>query len=568
MGLLDSAISVVSPRWARRRAADRFAARQFDTRSEAMASIAAAERNRLTKDFKDDSLSADQAIVEVTPRLLSRARAAVTNHWAAWSIVAGYRRHIVGTGITSKANARDPKTGKPFKEFNRRIDALWKRWARDSRLCDVERAKTFTEFQGLGISEFATVGQSFLIWSFTPRPDMPGLRLQLFEPEQLDWTKIEGRGGREVRGGIEIDDTGRNVAYWFHTRKHPFESFADDSIRVPAKRVFHLRRQDRARQTHGLSRLTPVLMKLHHVHNYDVNMMVRARLEACIGGVVTTDPGGTGSALGTTPPAGVSDIDSSGNRRVIMEPGMMPVMNPGEEVVFNTPTGVGGAYEPFMRQQLVEIAAGAGSDYPTMARDFRFGTFSNQRQGKLEQNDETDPLQLMEINIWCRPVRELFTTFAILQGLAEAPGFFSDPELTAAYLEAIHKGPPKPWINPQQQATAARIMITDRMGTRRDVLNELGGEVGVDDVLEQTADELRRADELGVRLPEQPNGLTTNQTSASPANQQPGDDEDSDPGQDVDNASEPVKPNASRMALHRQPVGLIQVGNNGHGGRS
>lgn len=548
---LDKVIAALSPGWGARRARKRLELDTLGVRREFIAGYAAAEQTRLTKDYDDTALSADQAIVDHTPRLNARARGAVMNNWAAASGVSAYRRHVVGAGITSRATARHPQTGDTFNDFNQAIDRLWTRWVRDKLRCDVEARKTFNEMQSLGVSEFATVGQCFLVWSYTPTRANVGLQLQVFETEQLAWELFQtaGAGTNDVKGGIEVDSVGRPVAYHFHTGEHPLESFGSDPTRVPAHRVYHLMRQDRPLQTHGVTKLAAVLLKMHHLANYDLNHIVRARMEACIGAVIEQSADLTGGAVGVAPPADDTDhpTDDRGNRRLRFEPGMAPVLAPGEEIRFNTPTGVGGNYAAFTDQQLVQISAGMGLDHPTLTRDFRKGTFSGQRQGLIERNSETDPIQALVIDLWCRPVREWFTTLAVMEGRVTAPGFLSDPELQAAYLETVHQGPPKPWIDPLKQAQAAAVALQTRLTTRRDLTNELG--TNETDVLRQIAQEEALADELGVALPEA-SGSTAAPTNAPPP------DPDDDDDDNNDDATPPPNTAADRM-------GTVP-GNNGH----
>ncbi len=560
--LLDKSIEALSPGWAIRRARKRMELGHL----EFMAGYAAAEQNRLTKDYRDEALSADQAIVDHTPRLNSRARAAVMNNWAGASIISAYKRHVVGTGITSRAAARHPDTGAPFDEFNQTIDRLWNTWCRDRQQVDVEGRKTFLEIQTLGIGEFATVGQCFLVWSFTPRLDQVGLQLQVFETEQLAWNLFGSNGaaaGNEIKGGIEVNRVGRPVAYHFHTGQHPLESFTTEAVRLPADRVRHLYRQERPRQTHGVTRLAPVLIKMHHLANYDLNQVVRARMEACIGAVIEQSVDSTGGPGGVAPPSGDTDhpSDARGNRRLRFEPGMAPVLEPGEEIKFNNPTGPGGAYQAFTEQQLVQIAAGADLDYPTMARDFRKGTFSSQRQGLIERNTATDPLQKLLIDVWCRPIREWFTTLAILENRVPAPGFLTDPALAVAYLETTHQGPAKPWIDPLKQAQAAAIALATRLTTRRDLTNELG--TSETEVFRQIADEEALAAELGVSLPESSGNATP--TAPPPI---PDDDDDSDDDQ-TDGADDAELMVHTRLAaaagLFDRPAGPVELGHNGNG---
>lgn len=549
---LEKIIAAVSPSWALKRERSRLELAAVGVRREFVTGYAAAERNRLTKDYDDTSLSADQAIVDHTPRLNARARAAVMNHWAGASGVSAYRRHVVGSGITSRANARDPETGDAFEDFNRDIDRLWNRWVRDRTLCDVERRKTFNEMQSLGVSEFCTVGQCFFVWSYTPHRVNVGLKIQVFETEQLAWDKFQkfGPGSNDIKGGIEVDSVGSPLAYHFHTGEHPLEAFGSDPVRVPADRVYHLMRQDRARQTHGVTRLAPVLLQMHHLANYDLNHVVRARMEACIGAVIEQSAELVGTNLGVAPPAEDTDhpTDDRGNVRIRFEPGMAPRLAPGETMNFNTPTGVGGNYAAFTDQQIVQISAGMGLDHPTLTRDFRKGTFSGQRQGLIERNSETDPIQNLMVDLLCRPVREWFTTLAIMEGRVEAPGFMTDPEIHAAYLEMVHQGPPKPWIDPLKQAQAAALSLATRLTTRRDITNELGGNEA--EVLRQIANEEALAEELGVSLPESSSGSP----AATPPTNEPDDPE-------IPGTDEPDEAEELAAATYGGPT----LGNNGVG---
>ena len=70
---------------------------------------------------------------------------------------------------------------------------------------------------------------------------------------------------------------------------------------------------------------------------------------------------------------------------------MLVPLAPGRTMKFHAPTTPGSQYEPFTRTQITKIAAGAGLDYPTVARDFTGMTYSGQLQGRLETWAETDP---------------------------------------------------------------------------------------------------------------------------------------------------------------------------------
>jgi lambda family phage portal protein len=453
---IDSAISIISPSWAASRGNARLAARAAAARLEAYETFNrfnsnrwgrvgrtahdAAKKTREVADWYTDAYSADAAIIPELRDINARARASVRNDWAARSIVDGYRRHVVGTGITCRSDARDPATGEFLHDFNRALDEAWCAWADNPARCDIEGRKTLVEIQGMMIDEWVTVGESFLVEHWT----QGGLLLQVLEPEQLDSTFSENREtGNSIRGGVEIDTFGRAVAYWFHSGDHPLETYDPKPVRIPADRVRHLFRQERPRQTRGLSRLAPVLTKLRNLDAYQRYQIIRAKVEACIGLLITrnvVDPN-TDEFVGVNVPAGDDAADGNNNPFYNLEPGMVERLEPGESIEAFDPKAPGTTYEPFVNHHLHQIAAGVGLDYPTVARDFTNGSFSAQREGHLERDKETDLLQKLMIDTVLQPMRRGFVLWAVQSGRVQAPPSFYRPETHESFQAADWQPP-------------------------------------------------------------------------------------------------------------------------------
>jgi len=506
---LDRAIGAVFPRWAAARVRARLRAELHRQRLRALSTYDAAERSRNTADWEAKNNAADSIILADYPTLLARSRAAVRDDWAAASLIDGHVRHIIGTGITMRANARDA-LGRPHALFNRQINRLWRRWARSPRWVDVERRKNFLMVQSLVVRELMTAGQAFVMLNYEQRPDMVGLQLQMFEAEQLDTTKSRNPDtGNDIKRGVEVDSYGAAVAYWVYVDRHPMDSYTrsrtGDAERIPAERILHLLRQDRVRQTYGVPRLAAVLRNLWHRKMYEEYTLLRARFEACGGVSIESDPESEfdtavkGTLGSLTDPSGV-DTDDLNNKQFQIEPNMIWELPPGKRVAFHDPKTPGGQYVPYVERQVLQAAAGAGLDYPTVARDFRGGSFTAQRQGQLEVWLETDPIQDYLIDVLCRPIGEAFITYAVMEGRADAPGFFLFDEVRAEYLEADWQPQPKPWIDPANQAAAAKIELEQRLTSRARILNERG--TSEEEIFDEMRDGRRLAAERGITLPE------------------------------------------------------------------
>jgi len=496
-GILDRAIAPLFPGWARRRSEARLHLLANEIRR-SFATYAAAEKTRLLKEWPAREKSADEAILPDAATLNARARAAVRDDWAARSAVDGFKRHVVGTGISACSAATDPATGEDLEDYNEALDWLWYRWSRSSRLVDVEGRKNLLGFQRLVAQELMTVGEAIIVLAYEKRETEVGLVLQAAEPEQLDAAKTRN-GDREVRGGVEIDGFGRAVAYWIKTQPQTGGGYAYDSTRVPAERIIHVMDPERVRQTRGATRMAPVLARMRHLGMYEESELLAKQVESCIGLIVKQT--GLGDApIGTRPSVAASERDEKGNRKIFFEPAMVHRLAEGEDIVPFNPQRPGAQYAAYTDQVKAEIGAGLGLDYATLCRDFSKGTFSSQRQGLLELWAETDCMVALMVDLFLRPVRNAFVRCAVLEGRIEAPGYFEDAAWRTAYEEAEWRGPPKKWIDPAREANAEKTAIEMRLKTRREIYNERGEDVR--DAFRQIAAEKQLAEELGIALPE------------------------------------------------------------------
>ena len=402
----------------------------------------AGEVNRLTADWYAPATSADSAIVPDLARVNARARQLVRDDAWAKSIVRSFRRNRIGTGITPSID------DKPYRK-------AWESWANDPEQCDIEGRRTFTMIQQWASDEEVTVGECFVVrWMVGGK-----LKLQCFEFEQLDQYKIGNRDtDNEIRHGIEVDENGKAVAYWFY-KHHPNDirglmrpaPMTLESVRVPAHMVCHLYEPERVRQTHGISRLAPVARKLRDLTEYDATQLQVARAEAAIGLIIK---------------GGSDDADDP----LQMDGIGVAYINQDEEVTGFTPTRPGNTYDPFVKMQVKQCAAGVGSSYDQIARDFDGGSFSSKRQGAIEDRREFEPMQQRTITQLCRPVMSDFTYGWYSTNAAESGLYFIEDVPEAGDWQ----GQGWEWVDPEQQGKGVERMMRLGLTTRTIEANKLG----------------------------------------------------------------------------------------------
>lgn len=414
-------------------------------RSVAMSVSKAARQDRTNNDWQPSSYSADAETLTDLKRINARTRQLRRDDAYTASIVRAFRRNVVGTGIT--ANVDD----QPYRDD-------WLSYAANPNAIDFEGKRDLLMIQQWAIDEFVTVGECFVVrW----RGNVGGKimpRLQCFEFEQLDRYKLEEPStGNQVRYGIEIDRFSQPVAYHFY-KMHPYDirdtyraaPYTAETMRIPADRVCHVFDPERVRQSHGVSRLRPVLPRLNDLAKYDEAQLQAARAEASIALLVRAED-----------PSPADPLSVTGAQ--------VAYLSQDEEITQFTPQRPGGAYTPFVQAQLRAIAAAVGLSYDQIARDFTQGSFSSQRQASIEDRREFLPLQLLLVTQLLRPVHEEFVHLWMLQ----------HPELSGDYF----LGEPSPmqwqgqgfeWVDPEAQGKGIERMMRLGLTSRTIEANMLG----------------------------------------------------------------------------------------------
>ena len=76
---------------------------------------------------------------------------------------------------------------------------------------------------------------------------------------------------------------------------------------------------------------------------------------------------------------------------------------------------------------------------------------------------------------FCAPIYEIWMAEAVARGRIDAPGFFTDPAIRAAYLGAEWIGPSQGQLDPVKEITAEILAIGEGISTREQSTIRLNG---------------------------------------------------------------------------------------------
>ena len=446
-----------------------------------------AQVNRLTMDWigspanVNDLLKSENATLRARAQELARNNAYVRQYLTLLSV------NVIGPeGITLQAQIRD-NSGNLSRRINDSIEAAWADWSTDVA---VDSRLSMSELSKLALTATATDGEAFLVMIRNPRFRY-GFRLRLVEASRVDegLSRDAGRGGNEIRQGIEVDVVGRPVAYHFKTDA-PGE--AGKHTRVPAEQVIHVFRPKFPGQSRGFSWLAPVMLPLRMLAGYEEAELVAARTAAAkMAWLTWTDP-----EAAPEEDSGAVDLEAS--------PGSVSQLPYGLEFQEWSPEHPTSAFPEFVKAQLRRVAAGLGVSYNALANDLEGVNYSSIRSGLLIERDSWRDLQ----RFWIATVLDRVYR-AWLDAARLSPDLALDSREPSKFYAVrwIPRG--WAWVDPLKDGQAAVLAINNGLSSRTEQLAERG--LDFEEVLENLEQEQELAKQYRVTI----SGSTG--TAAAPA---------------------------------------------------
>lgn len=270
--------------------------------------------------------------------------------------------NLIGYGITGTVAA------------TKSTQTLWSNWI---AVCDFDGVHDLYGLQAMIAETWMDDGEVFVVRHIVLGAAVHPLRLQVLDIDMLDQAASAGRDGNRVVGGIEYDEDGRPVAYWFR-RSREIATFGN-ARRVPADDVIHLFHRQRPGQWRGRPIFESVLDVLNDVDDYLEAEGVRKKISACFVGFRAPSTEMDDPAMGK-----VEDSDNPGSPPdESFYPGMIINGRPGETMTFGDPKVDAGIGE-FMRWSGLRMTAGAQTTYERGTGDLSNVNYSSYKAGDLE----------------------------------------------------------------------------------------------------------------------------------------------------------------------------------------
>jgi len=485
----------------------------------------ASRTKRSMKGFKASSGSPREDIDANQYTLRQRARILAISSPIAKSAIATNRTNIVGLGLRLKCKIDREYLGLSAEEadrWQRRTEADFALWAEDKKGCDATGVNDFYSIQQLVCESWLTSGDVFgAIKRYEVTPEYPySLRILVVEadrcrtPGAVGYFNTEGTNPdneNKIYDGVEVDSNGAIVAYWI-CNKYPYEAnlTKEDFVRIEAygqktqlPNILHVMNSERPDQYRGVSYLAPVIEPLLQLRRYTESELTAADIEASFSAFIKS-PAPTEMPFNEVGYGEGADPDYQVSRdpnEYELGPGIINIMEPGEDVVFGDPKRPNSGFGAFM--EAVATMVGAALEIPKeiLLKAFT-ASYSASRAALLEAWKAFRMRRSWLISDFCKPVYKIWLSEAVARGRIFAPGFFASERTKQAYLGAEWIGPSQGMLDPTKEIKAEALMNHYGYSTHSESTMKLNGGNWSKNVSELET-ELKRMQEAGLRKTEE-----------------------------------------------------------------
>lgn len=394
------------------------------------------------------------------------------------------RTNVIGVGLKLKSKIDYEAlniTPEAAKGLESKIEREWRLFAQSTN-CDLQRLNNFDELQMLAFMNMLLSGDVFALLPETKRPNSPyDLRIRLVEADMVT-TPPEEAGNQKIINGVERNEKGEIVAYWF-AKNHPLSAFPASEQKYKRilaygektgrRNVLHLMQSERIGQVRGVPYLAPVIEAIKQIGRYTDCEILAAVVSGLFTAFIEKEQEGEGTAFGEAIPA-EQQVDAEDDTTVELAPGAVVELAVGEKVKEVNPGRPNANFEGFVSSVCKQIGAALEIPLEILLKKFD-SNFSASRGALMELWKTVKMWRSWFVTDFCQPIYEQWLAEAVAKGRINAVGFFSDPKIKAAYCSAQWIGPAQGLLNPVQEVNAAAMRVKNGFSTRARETTEMTG---------------------------------------------------------------------------------------------
>ena len=333
-------------------------------------------------------------------------------------------------------------------------------WAKS---CDKTGRNNFYEMINLSAETRFVDGESFTYKSY----DRSGLKLKIFEPEQIDDSKGVN--------GVELDGDGKVLAYWIYdnSTKDDFRGFSNlDSKRVSADRIINFYKQERESQYRGISEYATAVHDIKNMAAFMSTSIESMRARASLSYAVFSET--APRAFGATQEK-IQEINGAMTHYLGVDDKISALDAPTTPINF----------QEFITAGVRSLCVSRQVSYEFGYRDFSNVNFTSSRAGKIEDNKTIDAEQILLELKYIAPILEAYFEARYLMGKAKTRDV---PSHTIIF-------PIREWVRPLEDLEYNLTLINQGLGTKESLSRKTTGQ-SYESILKQRRAELEMEEKI------------------------------------------------------------------------
>lgn len=374
---------------------------------------------------------------------------------------------VVGTGLSFNAEIDHQFLGLTEEEaeaWNEDHDRRFTAWCKSP---DVALGRNLN-FYGLQELSFRSELERGDVFCLTPMVERPSagvqLALQLIEADRV-CNPDNKPNTDELLEGIQLDPVTREPIGAWVARLHPADAMGKkNSWEFVRMRGASTGRRNllqsfmftRVDQVRGVPWIAPILEPLKQLGRWTEAELNAAVTSSIFSVFLKMDPEAFQDIFDEE--AQGSIVEQAGRWSGAMESGKAINLLPGEEPVSVSPTRPNPEFDPFFMAMMRQI--GAALELPPQMLVLHFdASYTAARAAMVMAAKFWRRRRDRLITNICDPVHELWLAEEIIAGRIQAPGFFADPIVRAAWCGGVWTGDGLMTLDPQKEVAAARERV-------------------------------------------------------------------------------------------------------------
>lgn len=434
------------------------------------------------KGFEVTNTDPDGDIGDNLPILRARCRQLFMEAPLATGALKTIRTNVVGSGLKLNS-AIDYEflklTNDQADEWEKNTEREFRLWS-ESVNCDAMRRMNFGQLQSLALISALMNGDSFATMPRKKRIGTPyQTTVQLIEGDRVrDPDAVQGKN---IHSGIEVDATGEAVAIHVHSQhENSTTGERDTVVRIPifgdltgSPIILQIIQDcERIGQRRGTPLLAPVIVILKQLQRYTEAELAATLVSSMFTAFVTTP----------SPQADLQGLNMvhDGERVTKFDEGIeltrggVVALEEGQSVVTANPTRDTGAFDGFVQALIRQMGAATEIPHEVLIKHFT-SSYSASRGALLEFWKMADMRRSSFAASFCQPIYQEWLAEAVALGRIQAPGFFEDEAIRAAWCGAEWFGPKQGHLNPLQEMNAHKVAVENNFTTIERVVAETNG---------------------------------------------------------------------------------------------